>query len=42
MSEHVKHGYEFGLFRLNAAERLLLRDGESPSTKWVWATMVMI
>ena len=30
MSERVKqNGYEFGPFRLNAAERLLLRDGES-------------
>jgi len=29
MSHQLKHLYEFGLFRLDAGERLLLRDGES-------------
>jgi DNA-binding winged helix-turn-helix (wHTH) protein len=29
MSLHTKHIYEFGPFRLNEAEHLLLRDGES-------------
>src|SRR5215475_13397829 len=29
MSLHTKHIYEFGPFRLDAGERLLLRDGES-------------
>jgi Tol biopolymer transport system component/DNA-binding winged helix-turn-helix (wHTH) protein len=29
MRERVKHGYEFGPFFLSAAERLLLRDGDS-------------
>ncbi len=29
MSQPIKHLYEFGPFRLNAGERLLLRDGES-------------
>src|SRR5262245_5046578 len=31
MSQQIKHLYEFGPFRLNARERLLLRDGESVS-----------
>jgi Tol biopolymer transport system component/DNA-binding winged helix-turn-helix (wHTH) protein len=29
MSQSIKHLYEFGPFRLDAGERLLLRDGES-------------
>jgi TolB-like protein/DNA-binding winged helix-turn-helix (wHTH) protein len=29
MSQPIKHLYEFGLFRLDAGERLLSRDGES-------------
>ncbi len=29
MSHKINHLYEFGLFRLDAGERLLLRDGES-------------
>src|SRR5262245_17712572 len=29
MSEHAKHGYDFGPFHLDAAERRLLREGES-------------
>ena len=28
MEENLRHVYEFGLFRLDAEERLLLRDGE--------------
>src|SRR5262250_700569 len=29
MSQHPRHSYEFGPFRLDAAEHLLLRDGEA-------------
>src|SRR5256885_1450920 len=29
MSRHEKHLYEFGPFRLDTADRLLLRDGEA-------------
>src|SRR5215510_10067041 len=29
MSQHPRHIYEFGPFRLDAAEHLLLRDGEA-------------
>ena len=29
MSHQIKHLYEFGPFRLDAGERLLLREGES-------------
>lgn len=31
MSHQTKHLYEFGPFRLDAGDRLLLRDGESVS-----------
>ena len=43
MCKHVSHIYEFGPFRLDAAERLLTRDGEPvPLTPKVFDTLLML
>jgi len=43
MCKHVSHVYEFGPFRLDAAERLLTRDGAPvPLTPKVFETLLML
>ena len=43
MGQQAKHFYEFGPFRLDVAERLLLRDGESiPLTPKVFDTLLLL
>lgn len=43
MCQHVSHRYEFGPFRLDAAERLLTRAGEAvPLTPKVFDTLLML
>jgi DNA-binding winged helix-turn-helix (wHTH) protein/TolB-like protein/Tfp pilus assembly protein PilF len=43
MDQHDHHSYEFGRFRLNVAERVLLRDGEPvPLTPKVFDILVVL
>src|SRR5215469_16014155 len=43
MSEQMSHLYEFGPFRIDVAERLLLRDGEAvPLTPKAFDTLLLL
>src|SRR5215470_5596014 len=43
MSEQMSHLYEFGPFRIDVAERLLLRDGEAvPLTPKAFETLLLL